>query len=113
MVSQNANETPTDLAAAIQRALRPDSYYWLFLHEPDHPELDHEIETRIDIPPDVSFGLEEFPGWHLAASKPERVMMFLRRFQPLTREAVGALIVEATTMAYRFRGKFHSWTHDR
>jgi hypothetical protein len=113
MLDQDLSERQRDLAVRIQRACSPSSHYWLHLHTPDDAELDHEVEIRIDIPVDVVFSSADAPQWRLAASKPKLGMVFLRRFQPLTRDAIGGMIAEAVTLAFKYGGRFHSWTHDR
>jgi hypothetical protein len=104
---------PNDLAAAIDRACRPASRYWLHLHKLPDPEANHEIEIRIDVPLHIVSNLTEIPPWRVVRTRPDTGLVFLRRFQPLTHEAVKAMIADAITLAYRYGGQFHSWTHER
>lgn len=101
------------LVAAIERACRSSSRYWLHLHRPGNAWLDHEVEIRIDVPPGVAASIAAVPDWRVAKVKADDGMLFLRRAQPLTRDAVRVLIADAVTLAHKFGGKFHSWTHER
>jgi hypothetical protein len=113
LLDKSPSQIPPDLKTAIERACRPTSRYWSHLGRPRDAEGDHEIEIRIDVPLDVPPGADQIVGWRLAQARPERGMLFLRRTQPLTQAAVRALIADAVTLAFRYGGRFHSWTHER
>jgi hypothetical protein len=113
MLDQDASAPPPALAAAIERACRGSSRYWLHLHRPRNASSDYEIEIRIDVPLGVAASITDVPHWRVAKVKPEVGMVFLRRFQPLTRDAVRGMIAEAVTLAFQYGGRFHSWTHER
>lgn len=38
-------------------------------------------------------------------------MIYIRRFQPLTDEALKAMFVEVLALADAHHGRFHSWLH--
>jgi hypothetical protein len=100
------------LKAAVARVCSPDSYYWLSrqadglnLHE------DHEVEVRLDIDPQRVPTFVAPPGWQMAHTKPADGMVFLRRIQPLTDEALKAMFEEVLALAVAHNGRFHSWMH--
>jgi hypothetical protein len=113
MANQAGAEAPTELTAAIERACRPRSRFWVHLGRPRNARLVQEVEIRIDVPVDVARAITDIVGWRIAETRPEVGMLFLRRLQPLTRDAVKTLIVDAITLAYEYGGQFHSWTHER
>jgi hypothetical protein len=113
MANQARAEPPTELTEAIERACRAGSRFWLHLGRPRNVKLVQEVEIRIDVPVDIARTVTEIGGWRIAEVRPEVGMLFLRRLQPLTRDAVRTLIVDAITLAYEYGGQFHSWTHER
>ncbi|MFT3728891.1 MAG: hypothetical protein QM759_13795 [Terricaulis sp.] len=94
------------------RACSPDSLYWAFRHEDGlNLQDEHEIEVRLDIDPQ---SLPDFlvpPGWSIAHTKPEDGIVFLRRMQPLSDEALKAMFAEILALAVRHQGRFQSWAH--
>jgi hypothetical protein len=100
------------LGAAIRRARRKGSYYWLFRHAQD---LDlsarHELEVRIDLPVGAVIANASALGWRLAHHDRARGMLFIRREQPLTDAALRDMFAEVLAFASEHGGKFHSWMH--
>lgn len=67
------------------------------------------VEVRIDLDPAVAdtFGA---PGWSVYRIDPQG-MIYLRRRQPLTDEALRPMFAEVLTLAHVHNGQFWSWMH--
>jgi hypothetical protein len=105
--------SPADrLEAAVKRVCSPDSIYWLS-RRGDEVNLqdEHEVEVRLDVDPQSIAAFAAPVGWRIAHTKPDDGMVFLRRAQPLTDEALKAMFVEVLTLADANNGRFHSWLH--
>jgi hypothetical protein len=99
--------------AAIARASAPGSRYWLHLHRKGLDlTKEHEVEVRIDAPAEVLDMIAEVPGWSVAKVKAQQGMLFLRRRQALTDDAVQSMFAELITLAHQHSGRFHSWMHE-
>ncbi len=113
MTTNDAPASPSErLEAAVARVCSPESWYWLSrqadglnLHE------DHEVEVRLDIDPQSIPAFVAPSGWQVAHTKPDDGMVFLRRFQPLTDDALKAMFAEVLALAVAHNGRFHSWMH--
>ena len=70
----------------------------------------HEVEIRLDLPPEQLAQVVDFPGWRVA-EKHDDGTLFLRREQPLTNAALRLLFREALVLAHTRGGRFHSWMH--
>jgi hypothetical protein len=114
--SMTTNDPPASpserLKAAVARVCSPDSYYWLS-RQADGLNLDedHEVEVRVDIDPQGVPSFVAPSGWQIAHTKQDDGMVFLRRFQPLTDEALKAMFAEVLVLAIAHNGRFHSWMH--
>ncbi|HTU00096.1 MAG TPA: hypothetical protein VMF58_18745 [Rhizomicrobium sp.] len=100
------------LQAAITRMCSPDSFYWS-CRDAEGLNLDesHEVETRLDIDPQRISTFAAPAGWKIVHTKPNG-MVFMRRKQPLTDEAVRGMFVEMLTIAVAHDGQFYSWMHE-
>jgi hypothetical protein len=112
MINSTASEISAALTQSIERACDPSSPYWAMYGHPKNRKVDREIEIRIDVAEDLVPTFAPPNGWVVAKIKPDGGMIFLRRYQPITRPAVRALIVEAITLAHQHGGRFHSWMRD-
>lgn len=94
----------------IARATAPDSLYWLMRDLEDvDPAVPQLIEVRIDMDLPVA---ETFspPGWTVDRID-ARGIVYIRRVQALTDEAVIAMLGEALRLARACNGTFFSWVH--
>jgi hypothetical protein len=68
------------------------------------------VEARLNASPEIVARFAAPKGWHV-----ERVQwgdtLFLRRRQPLEREAVEAMLVELLELAAAEGMQLHSWLH--
>lgn len=102
---------PPDLRRAILKLWRPSSPFWAFRSSAglDRRKA-HEVEIRIDVPPErLASGLD-FPGWRVVKTTDDG-RVFLRREQPLTNAALRQLSREAVVLARAHGGGFRSWMH--
>ena len=100
------------LAAAVKRVCSPDSVYWAFRQGDEATFQDEqEVEVRLDIDPQNIATFVAPAGWRVAHVKPIDGMLFLRRVQSLTDEALKAMFAEVLTLAIANNGRFHSWLH--
>lgn len=100
------------LKAAVARVCSPDSIYWLSRQgdEADFQD-EQEVEVRVDVNPQSVATFVAPVGWRVAHTKPEDGMVYMRRTQPLTDEALRAMFAEVLTLADAHNGRFHSWLH--
>jgi hypothetical protein len=100
------------LKAAVARACSPDSYYWASRQD-DGIDFakSYEIEVRLDVDPRTASTFAAPSRWRLAHTKPDDGMVFLRRNQPLTDDALKAMFAEVLALAIERNGRFHSWIH--
>jgi hypothetical protein len=101
------------LQQAVDQACKPDSVYMSFLPD-DEINREHirEIEARIDVPVEQVPALTEAAlaqGWRLAPQECSDGRVFLSRDQKLSDAALFDLFRDALTLAYAYRGRFHSW----
>ncbi|HEX3943291.1 MAG TPA: hypothetical protein VHW69_04320 [Rhizomicrobium sp.] len=110
--SESGSSASDRLKAAIARVCSPDSHYWAFRRD---EEIDfaknYEIEVRLDIDPQTASAFVAPPNWRVAHTKPDVGMVFLRRHQPLTDDALKAMFAEVLSLAIDRNGRFHSWMH--
>lgn len=102
-----------DLPAWVsERGTNRNTYFW-WARRPEGITLAdrHEIEVRIDLESERIAAFVPPSGWRVAHKKIDEGMVFMRRFQPLTDEAVEAMLIEVSTLAFRLKGRFHSWMH--
>lgn len=97
------------LAAAIARVKDGTSLYWDFW-DPAGPAADHQVEIRVDLHDGETARFEPPPGWHIREARSDG-SVFLRRAQPVSREAVAEMLIEALHLAASNGAKFHSWAH--
>ena len=103
----------SDLAAAIERACRPSSFYWAFLDvSGQDAREEREVEIRINATIETVGALEPPHGWTIARRDTALGAVFLRRKQRLTRQAVRDLIRDAILLAHEVDGRFQSWAHE-
>lgn len=98
------------LQEALVRVSRPKSHYWAFWN-PEGLDLndEHEVEVRLNVPDGEEEAITAPDGWVIAHRKPG--MLFLRRFQRLTRPAILELFADALRLAVSNGWQFHSWIH--
>ena len=100
------------LKAAVARVCSPDSIYWLSRQGDEANFQDEqEVEVRVDIDPQHVATFVAPSGWRVAHTKRDDGMIYIRRFQPLTDEALKAMFVEVLALADAHNGRFHSWLH--
>ena len=102
---------PPDLRRAILKLWRPSSPFWAFRSSSglDRRKA-HEVEIRIDVPPERLTHDLDFPGWRIVLTTDDG-SLFLRREQPLTNAALRQLFREAVVLARAHGGGFRSWMH--
>lgn len=102
---------PPDLRRRILRLWNQGSTVWRFRHSAglDRRKA-HEVEIRLDLPPETLAQNLDFAGWRIAQMSDDG-MLFLRREQPLTNVALRRLFREALVLAHTNGGRFHSWMH--
>jgi hypothetical protein len=99
------------LEVIIARATAPDSPYWSFRNlEGAEFEMEQLVETRLNMSPAMLTAFLPAPGWTIHEVDPDGIV-YLRRRQPLTDDAVRAMITEMITMARAYDGQFWSWLH--
>lgn len=98
--------------AAVARVCSPDSIYWLFRQgvEADFPD-EQEVEVRVDLDPESIATFVAPFRWRVAHTKRSDGIVYMRRTQPLTDEALKAMFVEVLNLAEALNGRFHSWLH--
>jgi len=99
------------LKAAVARVCSPDSHYWASRDNGIDVVKACEIEVRLDIDPRTASSFVAPSGWRLAHSKPEDGMVFLRRTQQLTDDALKTMFAEVLGIAIERNARFHSWMH--
>jgi hypothetical protein len=97
------------LAAAIDAVNDGTSLYWAFWESAD-PAGDQQVEIRLDLSDGATAKFEPPPGWRIHEVRSDG-SVFLRRRQPMSREAVAGMLVEALRLAAANGARFHSWAH--
>lgn len=103
-------DTREPIEQVIARATAPDSLYWLMRDLGDvDPAVPQMIEVRIDMDLHVA---ETFrpPGWTVDRIDPSGIV-YIRRVQALTDEAVISMFAEVLHLARACNGTFFSWVH--
>lgn len=99
------------LEVVIARATAPDSPYWSCRDlEGEDPEVAQLVETRLNMSPETLVTFSPPPGWTIHETDPDGIV-YLRRRQPLTDDAVRSMIAEMITAARACDGQFWSWLH--
>jgi hypothetical protein len=113
MTTGESNPCASDrLKAAVARVCSPDSHYWASRRD-DEIEFakNYEIEVRLDVDPLTASTFVAPSGWRVAHIKSDDGMVFLRRNQPLTDDALKAMFTQVLALAIEYNGRFHSWMH--
>ena len=113
MAANESSASGSDrLKAAVARVCSPDSHYWACRRD---DEIDfaknYEVEVRLNVDPKAASTFVAPLGWRVAHSKPDDGMVFLRRNQSLTDDALKAMFREVLALAIECNGRFHSWMH--
>ncbi len=99
------------LEVVIARSTAEDSLYW---HGRDldgaDPEIEQLIETRLNMSPERLATFSPPPGWTIHETDPDGIV-YMRRRQALTDDAVKGMITQMITVAYACDGQFWSWLH--
>jgi hypothetical protein len=104
-------EVADPLEVVIARATAADSAYWSFRDlEGADPAIEQLVEVRLNMSPHRLAGFSPGRGWTIHETDPDGIV-YMRRRQALTDDAVRAMITEMITLAHACDGQFWSWMH--
>jgi hypothetical protein len=99
------------LEVVIARSTAADSLYWSFRDlEGADPEIEQLVEARLNMSPEKLATFSPPPSWTVQETDPDGIV-YMRRWQALTDDAVKGMITEMISMAYACDGQFWSWLH--
>ncbi len=99
----------TGLDDSIQSIRDGTSLYWAF-YDPDHVTGNELVEVRFEGVTHSNPAFIAPPGWQIDRIEQNSVM-FVRRYQPISRAAVALMLEEMLQHAATHRYRFHSWLH--
>ena len=98
------------LTQALDSVRDRTSLYWAFYDPEETIGGDELVEVRLDGPAEVAQSLHTPEGWDVhRVERGETV--YLRRYQPLTDEAVEAMLIQMLEFAGANGMQLHSWLH--
>ncbi|MGV3457155.1 hypothetical protein [Sphingomonas sp.] len=99
----------TRLDDSIQSIRDGTSLYWAF-YDLDHVTGEELVEVRFDGMADSDPTFIAPPGWQIDRIERDSVI-FVRRYQAVSRDAVAIMLEEMLQHAATHRYRFHSWLH--